>query len=185
MLFIYTGSSVRDNYIIRELQRHNLEVKRVLKHNLSIDVYNSIYAVEYIRIGNRSNITFEWNLIETVCSKSSWRIIPIKLAVIVVLPSNLLLGNVSPQWCSVNNGVFICFNCSGIHRTFGMQISFVKSVTMDSWTDQQLKMMKEGGNGNFKAFMETYNLNQESPAIKYKTKAAEYYRKSVSLQLIL
>jgi ADP-ribosylation factor GTPase-activating protein 1 len=112
-------------------------------------------------------------------------LIPIKPVVIVVLPFNHLLGNVSPQWCSVNNGIFLCFNCSGVHRALGMQISFIKSMTMDSWTDQQLNMMKEGGNAKFKAFMETYNLNQESPAMKYKTKAAEYYRKSVDYKLIL
>lgn len=97
---------------------------------------------------------------------------------------NPILGNVSPQWSSVNNGVFICYNCSGSHRTFGMQISFVKSLTMDSWTDRQLSLMKEGGNGKFKAFTDTYNLSQESPAIKYKTIAVEYYRKSVSIMLI-
>eukprot|EP00826_Nyctotherus_ovalis_P026125 TRINITY_DN2039_c0_g2_i3.p2 TRINITY_DN2039_c0_g2~~TRINITY_DN2039_c0_g2_i3.p2 ORF type:complete len:128 (-),score=21.07 TRINITY_DN2039_c0_g2_i3:120-503(-) len=96
-----------------------------------------------------------------------------------------LLGNVSPQWASVNNSVFLCFNCSGVHRSFGMQISFVKSLAMDSWTDQQMAMMREGGNAKFKAFMETYNLNQEQPAMKYKTVAAEYYRKSVNLWINL
>lgn len=50
---------------------------------------------------------------------------------------------------------------------------------MDSWTDQQLNLMKAGGNSKFKAFMESYGLTQKSPAIKYKTQAAEYYRKSV------
>lgn len=61
-----------------------------------------------------------------------------------------------------------------------MQISFVKSLAMDSWTDQQMGMMREGGNAKFKAFMETYDLNQQQPAMKYKTVAAEYYRKSVN-----
>lgn len=102
-----------------------------------------------------------------------------KLVAIAVSPFNYLLDNVSPQWCSVNNGVFLCFNCSGVHRTFGSHTSFVKSMTMDSWTDQQLNLMKAGGNSKFKAFMESYNLAQKSPAIKYKTQAAEYYRKSV------
>jgi len=62
-----------------------------------------------------------------------------------------------------------------------MQISFVKSLTMDSWTDRQLNLLKEGGNAKFKAFMETYNLNRGLSAMKYKTVAAEYYRKSVNV----
>eukprot|EP00826_Nyctotherus_ovalis_P028098 TRINITY_DN2211_c0_g1_i2.p1 TRINITY_DN2211_c0_g1~~TRINITY_DN2211_c0_g1_i2.p1 ORF type:complete len:179 (+),score=64.34 TRINITY_DN2211_c0_g1_i2:353-889(+) len=64
-----------------------------------------------------------------------------------------------------------------------MQISFVKSLTMDSWTDRQLTMMKEGGNAKFKSFMETYSLNQDPPATKYRTLAAEYYRKSLKAKV--
>ncbi len=88
-------------------------------------------------------------------------------------------GQAAPQWASVNNGVFICFNCSGIHRTFGMQISFVRSLTMDSWTAKQLLLMQNGGNAKFREFMSNYGLDNVSPGTKYRTKAAEYYRRTV------
>ena len=36
-----------------------------------------------------------------------------------------------PDWISVNNGVFLCIQCAGKHRSFGVNISFVRSLTLD------------------------------------------------------
>ena len=94
---------------------------------------------------------------------------------------NITLGNDSPQWCSVSNGIFICFICSAVHRSLGIQMSYVKSILMDAWDIKEFSMMKEGGNTKFKAFMEECKLTQELPNVKYKTKAAAYYRKRVRL----
>ncbi|KAK9458570.1 uncharacterized protein V1516DRAFT_682514 [Lipomyces oligophaga] len=54
--------------------------------------------------------------------------------------------NAYPRWASWNLGVFICIRCSGIHRSMGTHISRVKSVDLDSWTDEQLKNMVHWGN---------------------------------------
>ena len=89
------------------------------------------------------------------------------------------IGQISPQWASVNNGIFICLSWSGIHRSYGVDISFVRSITMDSWSTKQLKCMQLGGNEGLSEFLASYDLMSEPMDVRYQTKAAEYYRKKL------
>ncbi|CAD7698333.1 unnamed protein product [Ostreobium quekettii] len=71
----------------------------------------------------------------------------------------------------------MCLECSGQHRGLGVHISFVRSVTMDAWTPEQLKKMELGGNGRLIAFMKQYGLDKGTAhRDKYNSPAAEYYR---------
>lgn len=54
--------------------------------------------------------------------------------------------NKHPRWASWNLGVFVCIRCSGIHRSLGVHISKVKSVDLDTWTDEQMQNMLRWGN---------------------------------------
>uniref|UniRef100_A0A8C2K0C8 Arf-GAP with coiled-coil, ANK repeat and PH domain-containing protein n=1 Tax=Cyprinus carpio TaxID=7962 RepID=A0A8C2K0C8_CYPCA len=56
-------------------------------------------------------------------------------------------GQPEPCWASINLGITLCIQCSGIHRSLGVHFSKVRSLTLDTWEPELLKLMCELGNG--------------------------------------
>ncbi|KAL8111003.1 putative ADP-ribosylation factor GTPase-activating protein AGD15 [Apium graveolens] len=52
----------------------------------------------------------------------------------------------APRWASINLGIFICLQCSGIHRSLGVHISKVRSTALDTWLPDQVSFMQAMGN---------------------------------------
>uniref|UniRef100_A0A3B3TZ45 ArfGAP with dual PH domains 1 n=2 Tax=Poecilia latipinna TaxID=48699 RepID=A0A3B3TZ45_9TELE len=59
-------------------------------------------------------------------------------------------GALDPGWGSCSLGVFICLDCSGIHRNIP-EICKVKSLRLSHWEDQEVQFMAENGNKLMKA----------------------------------
>ncbi|KPI34465.1 uncharacterized protein AB675_4081 [Cyphellophora attinorum] len=72
--------------------------------------------------------------------------------------------NKHPRWASWNLGVFVCIRCSGIHRGMGTHISRVKSVDLDSWTDEQLQSILKWGNTRANKYWEAKLAQGHSPS---------------------
>ncbi|XP_055082428.1 arf-GAP with GTPase, ANK repeat and PH domain-containing protein 1 isoform X2 [Periophthalmus magnuspinnatus] len=55
-------------------------------------------------------------------------------------------GANNPDWASLNLGALICIECSGIHRNLGTHLSRVRSLDLDDWPLELIKVLSSIGN---------------------------------------
>ncbi|KAI8977531.1 hypothetical protein BDF20DRAFT_836322 [Mycotypha africana] len=75
-----------------------------------------------------------------------------------------------PEWACTNFGIVVCIECSGIHRSLGVQVSKVRSVMLDKWEPNALEVMLRLGNtvvnhiyeAAVPKHMETFRLQPDS-----------------------
>jgi len=80
-----------------------------------------------------------------------------ELGEIMKLSGNLICADCdapSPEWASVNLGIFICIACSGAHRNLGTHISKVRSCILDEWEPEMVQFMKMHGNEKANTYWE-------------------------------
>ena len=63
------------------------------------------------------------------------------------------------------------------HKGLGSHISFVRSISIGLWSEQQLQYMKLGGNKAFREFLLPYSVQADPPQLKYTTRASKFYRR--------
>ena len=75
-------------------------------------------------------------------------------------------GIEKPKWASLNNGAFLCLKCAGIHRSLGADISTIRSLQIDWWTDKQILYLSQGGNFKLQKILEEYGIDPKDPVEK-------------------
>eukprot|EP01128_Nolandella_sp_AFSM9_P001758 TRINITY_DN1216_c0_g1_i2.p1 TRINITY_DN1216_c0_g1~~TRINITY_DN1216_c0_g1_i2.p1 ORF type:complete len:401 (+),score=92.11 TRINITY_DN1216_c0_g1_i2:81-1283(+) len=88
-------------------------------------------------------------------------------------------GKTNPKWASATFGVFICLECSALHRSMGVHISFVRSCELDEWHHEQVSRMALGGNSRATSFFRARGAGSLRGKAKYTSKAADSYKKAL------
>lgn len=70
----------------------------------------------------------------------------------------------NPDWASLNLGILMCIECSGIHRNMGSHISKVRSLNLDEWPPGHLSVMLAIGNALANSIFEARTQLNIKPA---------------------
>ena len=88
-------------------------------------------------------------------------------------------GDDDVKYVSVNNGITLCELCAQIHKNFGNQISFLRSID-DEFDDYLMNFFIYGGNKKFRKTLRQMGVNLDvKKAQLYRTFGVDFYRRNL------
>lgn len=89
-------------------------------------------------------------------------------------------GNSPASWASVNNSIYLCVDCAGTHRGYGVNVSYIRSNLIDKWNETQISFLKVGGNKRLRELLNLYEIPKSTtPDVIYNSKLLEYHRNQI------
>ena len=93
-------------------------------------------------------------------------------------------GEENPLWVSLNNSILLCKECQVQHRSYGISVSYIKSIELDFWKEDQIALLKSGGNDRLRELMSLYSVKQSTDRHQlYYSKLLDYYRRLLRAEL--
>ncbi|XP_014442929.1 arf-GAP with GTPase, ANK repeat and PH domain-containing protein 1 isoform X2 [Tupaia chinensis] len=71
----------------------------------------------------------------------------------------------NPNWASLNLGALMCIECSGIHRNLGTHLSRVRSLDLDDWPVELIRVMSAIGNELANSVWEESSQGRTKPSL--------------------
>ena len=88
-------------------------------------------------------------------------------------------GDDDVKFVSINNGVTLCELCAQIHKNFGYQISYIRSID-DEFDDYLMNYFIYGGNKKFRRTLRQMGVNLDAKKGNlYRTFAVDFYRRNL------
>jgi len=79
-------------------------------------------------------------------------------------------------WASLDFGVFVCIQCSGVHRSFGMHVTRIRSTKLDSWIVGDYKVLETVGNAIANLYWEHSFKNRSFTPLNSDEERTSYIR---------
>jgi hypothetical protein len=88
-------------------------------------------------------------------------------------------GDDGVKYVSINNGITLCELCAQIHKNFGYQISYLRSID-DEFDDYLMGFFIYGGNKKFRRTLKQMGVNlDQKKGNLYRTYGVDFYRRNL------